>query len=403
MKPRRRYVTRAPAAPVGVDVPGQREMLAVGEIVHAFLHADRPEEAFQFALDRVGPVVGASLASVYVIDGASELMRLAAAHNWPEHLRPWLAEVRVRLGFGPSGEAASERRVIEVPDVFADPDLEDWQDVARELGFRALVALPLQSGNATLGAVTFYFHTWDDFTVERRGLLRLVADVMSAAEERSRLLDRARRAESAAVEALTELDRQYIAVADARRAGRDFISTAAEALRPMMGGVAAHTAESIVASQLIDDLALIAEIEAGTVVPKIERFDPRDPLRRAMTAVAPQDGSVHLIAEEPTHALPPVWGDGGKVGVAVARLLARAAREAVTGEVRASVAVVADRVEYRLPGTGGNDVAWRMASAVASLLGASLTTDTIVGAATVIFSLPLGKPEGRPDGGADAI
>lgn len=403
MKPRRRYVTRTPASPVGIEVPGQREMLAVGEIAHAFLHADRPEEAFQFALDRVGPVVGASLASVYVIDGASELMRLAAAHNWPERLRPWLAEVRVRLGFGPSGEAASERRIIEVPDVFADPDLEDWQEVARELGFGALVALPLQSGTAVLGAVTFYFRAWDDFTVERRGLLRLVADLMSAAAERSRLLDRARRAESAAVEALTELDRQYVAVADARRVGRDFIATAAEALRPVLGDVTDQTPESLAARHLVDDLALIAEIESGVTDPTVGRFDPRDPLRTAMAAVAPPDGSVHLIAEEPTHALPPVWGDGGKVGVAVARLLARAAGEAVTGEVRASVTVVAERVEYRIPGAGGNDVAWRTASAVASLLGASLIADTIDGAATVIFSMPLGKPEGGPAGGADTI
>ena len=107
-------------------------------------------------------------------------MRLAAAHNWPEQHRPWLAEVRVRVGFGPSGEAASERRVIEVPDVFADADLEDWQDVARELGFSAIVSLPLQSATAVLGAVTFYFRAWDDFTLERRGLLRLVADLMVA-------------------------------------------------------------------------------------------------------------------------------------------------------------------------------------------------------------------------------
>lgn len=401
MKPRRRYVIRTPPLPPGVEVPGQREMLAVREIVHAFLHADRPEEAFQFALDRVGPVVGASLASVYVIDGASELMRLAAANNWPERLRPWLADVRVRVGFGPSGEAASERRVIEVPDVFADPDLEDWQDVARELGFRALVALPLQSGTAALGAVTFYFRAWDDFTIERRGLLRLVADLMSAATERSRLLDRARRAESAAVEALTELDKQYVAVANARRVGRDFIAAAAEALRPVMGDTNAHTAESRAARQLLDDLALIAKIESGDAVPTVERFDPRDPLRAAMSAVAPSGGDVHLIAEEPTHVLPPVWGDAQRVGVAVARLLARATGEATTGEVRASVAIVAERVEYRLPGAGGNDVAWLVASAVASLLGATLVAETIDGATTVVFSLPLGKQEGRSDGGTE--
>src|SRR3954471_23162860 len=89
---------------------GLRELKAVREIVHAFLTADRPEDVFQFALDRVSPLVGASFACVYLIDGASELMRLGAVHNWPAQFSPFLGEMRVRLGFGPSGEAASERR-----------------------------------------------------------------------------------------------------------------------------------------------------------------------------------------------------------------------------------------------------------------------------------------------------
>src|ERR1039458_7908754 len=121
--PRRRYATRTPFAPAGAEPPARHELVAVREIVHAFLRADRPEDVFQFALDRVSPVVGASFASVYLVDGASELMRLVAAHNWPEKYRPWLSETRVRVGFGPSGEAASERRAIEIPDLFSDPDL----------------------------------------------------------------------------------------------------------------------------------------------------------------------------------------------------------------------------------------------------------------------------------------
>jgi len=51
-----------------------RELMAVREIAHAFLHADRPEEVFQFALDRVSPLVGATFASIYLVDGASELI-----------------------------------------------------------------------------------------------------------------------------------------------------------------------------------------------------------------------------------------------------------------------------------------------------------------------------------------
>ena len=96
-----------PQLPSTTTTESLRELMAVREIVHAFLNADRPEEVFQFALDRVSPLVGASLASVFIVDGVSELMHLVAAYNWPDRYRPWLGETRVRLGFGPSGEAAA--------------------------------------------------------------------------------------------------------------------------------------------------------------------------------------------------------------------------------------------------------------------------------------------------------
>jgi GAF domain-containing protein len=388
MRPRRRYVQRTLPAPPGTEIPGQRELLAVREIVHAFLHADRPEEAFQFALDRVGPVVGASFASVYVLDGASELMRLVAAHNWPESLRPWLADVRVRVGFGPSGEAASERRVIEVPDVFADPDLEDWQDVARELGFTALVALPLQAGGAATGAVAFYFKTWDDFTGERRGLLRLVADLMATATEKSRLLDRVRRAEAAAADALTELDGQYVMVASSRRAGREFVESAVSALGPVLDAIqGAHPGVSE-ARRVVDDLVLLADIAEGLVTPSPSTFDPRFPLREAMRMVVPADPRVQLVAEEPIHDLPALHTDAEKVSLALARLLARALATASSGaEVRATITAIAGRVVYRVPGREGDDLGWRVAAAVAGLLGATLETEITEAGATVLFAL----------------
>src|SRR5688500_18143566 len=51
----------APPAPAALGEGGDvalRELMAVREIAHAFLTADRPQEVFQFALDRVSPVVG---------------------------------------------------------------------------------------------------------------------------------------------------------------------------------------------------------------------------------------------------------------------------------------------------------------------------------------------------------
>ena len=199
-KPRRQH-WRLPEPDAPATDAQKAEVALLTDLIHSVLRAEHPEEAYQFALDRTCPVVGASLASVFVVDGASELMRLEAQHAWPERWRPWLSEMRVRVGFGPSGEAVSERRVIEVADVFADPGLEDWQEVAKELGFRAIVSLPMITFTRVEGAATFYFAAPGVPAPPTRTLLRAVADIMSVIAEKGTLHELRRRAEAAAVAA----------------------------------------------------------------------------------------------------------------------------------------------------------------------------------------------------------
>ncbi|MGZ9247813.1 MAG: GAF domain-containing protein, partial [Gemmatirosa sp.] len=206
-----------------------RELAAVREIARALHTADRLEELYQFALERVVPLLGASFASVYVREGHGDTMRLAAAHNWPERYAQWMGDARIRLGMGPSGEAAAERRIVEVPDVFADPALADWQDVARELGWRSLVALPLAGNGAggqaphVFGAIAFYFADASHLADDQRWLLRVVADQLAAAAEKADLIDELRRTNAALVESNAELERQYVAVLEARRVKDEFL------------------------------------------------------------------------------------------------------------------------------------------------------------------------------------
>lgn len=395
MKPRRRYVVRTRAHAPAAEAPNQREMLAVREVVHAFLNADHPQEAVQFALDRVAPLVGASLASVYLVDGASELMRLVAASNWPEHLRPWLADVRVRVGFGPSGEAASERRAIEVPDVFAHPDLEDWQEVARELGFRALVAVPLLSGSTVLGAVAFYFSGWSDFTPERRMLLRLTADLIAGGAEKSRLVDRVRRAEAATIEALSELDRQYVTVALARSRWREFADRVVTAMETGLGSLqpASSTADARAA---VDDIMLIVELEAGSAPLADALVDPREPLSEAIARAVPGSGGADVVLDNPSAELPPIRTDRAKVTLLLARLLQRSARGGLP-EVRVTLAASDSHVQYRMPGRAGSDLSWQLAEALVSVLCGTIEVGAVGGIETVTVSLPF-----APEGGATA-
>jgi signal transduction histidine kinase len=353
---------------------GVRELIAVREIVHAFLTADRPEEVFQFALDRVSPLVGATFACVYLVDGASELMRLAAVHNWPERFTPFLGEMRVRLGFGPSGEAAAERRVIEVPDVMADPSLEDWAEVAHELGFRAIVALPLQTGEGVLGAVAFYFEQAGVITAETRSLLRMVADQMAATAQKARLIEDLRRANAALLETNAELERQYGALLDARRVKDEFLANISHELRTPLTAVMGYLAlmdeglagpvtpeqrrtiaQVKVSSEhlleLIGDLLELTTLKRGGLEAVTATFDVRDPLHDAIASTRGRAERVALRVSEPENGTTMV-SDRRKITKMLVALLSNAYKFTPSGEVRLSVAVINGRAVYRVQDTG---------------------------------------------------
>ncbi len=364
---------RLRTGPDGTD-SGLRELIAIREIVHAFLTADRPEEVFQFALDRVGPLVGASFACVYLVDGASELMRLAAVHNWPERFAPFLGEMRVRLGFGPSGEAAAERRVIEVPDVMADPSLEDWAEVAHELGFRAIAALPLQTGDGVLGAVAFYFENAGAVSAETRSLLRMVADQMAATAQKARLIEDLRRANAALVESNAELERQYSALLDARRVKDEFLANISHELRTPLTAVMGYLAlmeEGLAGPitteqrktlaqvktasnhllEMIGDLLELTTLKRGGLEAVTSAFDVRDPLHDAVSNTRGRPEQVALRVNEPQSATIMV-SDRRKIAKLLGALLSNAYKFTPVGEIRVSVTAGDGHVTYRVEDTG---------------------------------------------------
>lgn len=410
--------------------PAQRELNAIREILHAYLNADRPEEAFQFALDRVSPLIGASFASVYLVDGVSELMRLAAAFNWPARYRPWLGEMRVRIGFGPSGEAVSERRMIEVPDVNTDKALEDWAEVASELGFRSLVALPLQSGSGPLGTVTFYFSETGSPTADKRNLMRLLADQMAATAEKVRVADELRRTRAALTEANAELETQYAAVLEARRGKDEFLANASEQLRSPLTTVMAGldhagepgvdlTAARRAASELqwsIDELLEYAALRAGDAPAELDSFDAGEAITAALRLLNAHALPVDVRLDAEGRPDPRMRSDRRKTTRLLASLIATASRWVSGGEIVVSVDADNDHVCYRVhtAGTvvlrdareallqeyraveglaGGTGLGVALASQLARVLGGSVDIDAAVGEGlTFVVRLPTEAP-----------
>jgi signal transduction histidine kinase len=352
-----------------------RELMVVREIAHAFLTADRPEEVFQFALERVSPLVGATFASIYLIEPGDEQMRLAAAYNWPEKFRPFLGEMRVKVGLGPSGEAVSERHAITIPDVFADASLTDWQEVAKELGFRALVALPLSSRGTVLGAVTFYFAETGGLTPERSGLLQIVADQMAATTEKAALIQQLRRTNAALTDSNAELEKQYLAALEARRMKDEFLANISHELRtpltavlgyadlmqeglsgPLTGEQSSTIEQMTSASQrlleLIDDLLELTTLKGGEARLTVESFDAREAMKDALAAARePAAGVVVKLKMSEGDA---IWirSDRRKVAKILTSLLNNAFKFTTEGDVLAALESRNNSVRFSVRDTG---------------------------------------------------
>jgi signal transduction histidine kinase len=420
--------------------------MVVREIVHAFHTAERPGDVYQFALDRVSPLVGASFACVYLVESGSELMKLGAIHNWPQRYAKFLSQLRVKLGSGPSGQAAAERRVIEVSDVFTDGAAEDWREVATELGFRSIVALPLQTGTEVIGAITFYFKDAGTPSVEARHLFQMVADQMAATAEKSRLIDDLRASNAALETSNAELERQYLALLDARRVKDEFLSNISHELRTplttvigyislMQEGVAGpvttdqqQTLAHVKASSehllsLIGDLLELTMLRRGGGEVSVSRFDIRDPMQEVLDNTPGRRPEVLLDVTMPPPTI--IETDRRLLGKILSALLSNAYKFTHSGHVTFGAAVVVDRVRYavqdsgigipkdaegyifeefrQLDGTttrryGGSGLGLTLARRFARLLGGDILLESVEGQGTTfIVDLPLGANATRND------
>jgi signal transduction histidine kinase len=261
-----------------------------------------------------------------------------------------------------------------VPDVIADPSLEDWAEVAQELGFRAIVALPLQTGEGVLGAVAFYFENAGAISGETRSLLRMVADQMAATAQKARLIEDLRRANGALLESNAELERQYAALLEARRVKDEFLANISHELRTPLTAVMGYLAlmeeglagpvtpeqrktlaQVKTSSQhlldLIGDLLELTTLKRGGLEAVTSAFDVRDPLHDAVSSTRGRSDDVALRVNEPETGTIMV-SDRRKIAKLLGALLSNAYKFTRNGEVRVSVEVRNDLAVYRVQDTG---------------------------------------------------
>src|SRR5690606_5275882 len=260
-------------------------------------------------------------------DEEPDLLRVVTAYNWPQRYAGYLGSMRVRLGNGPTGRAVLDNARFDVADVFADPELEEWWDSARELRFRSAIALPLAVEGEPIGSLTLYFRDSEAFTEADRGLLRLVADQLAATAEKARLIEDLQKANARLREQNVVLEGRYREAEEAKRVKDEFLANVSHELRTpltaMLGyafllreGIPGVLAEEQLTTvrkiedagaqmvSLIDGLLDLTQLRLGRLEAKRELCDATELARSALTASPLPRPGVEVVLDVADERIP---------------------------------------------------------------------------------------------------
>ncbi len=206
-------------------------------------------------------------AQIFQVEGV-DTMRLMSRYG-PVRASLETGETR-RLGRGsPSGRSIVERRIIEIPDLLAEVDRDEYPDVAaaiRRQSIRTTVGVPLLREGVPIGAMTLFRTEVRPFTEREVALLKTFADQAVIAIENATLFEQlqARNAE------LTEALEQQTATAEIL----NVISRSPTDVQPVLDAIAEHGTR---VSRAVDCLVHVAEDEDLVVAAQfsLDAFRPR--------------------------------------------------------------------------------------------------------------------------------
>ncbi len=348
----------------------QRELELTREIAAAFLSAQHPLELYRNALAQITPLVGASFASVFTRDQTElDLLKLVCAHNWPQASARYLGQMRIRVGRGPTGRAVELADAVEVKDVFADHGLREWWEPARELGFVALISLPLQNMEGTVGALTFYYDTRHEFTDEERHILHLVATQLSTMADRAQTLQDLRTDNEKLRGQVAILTNRVAEAEESRRLKTEFLANMSHELRTPLNSILGYAfllqnqgeplsdeqrsalakidASATALLRLINDLLELTQLKLDRATLQQGPEDAVLLAKRAATmmGVLPESVTFRLLAM-PDHI--PIETDGDKVVKILDNLLSNAVKFTPKGEISLTVRQTGPRNDRRV-------------------------------------------------------
>jgi signal transduction histidine kinase/CheY-like chemotaxis protein len=328
-----------------------RHLQAVTETALAPRNAN---EVLQDILQRVRKALGANTASLLLLDAEGKNLVPMHSIGLTEEIE---LGVRVAVGQGVSGKIGDSPRGLIVP------DLRDEVVVSPVLRSRvqSLVGVPLRSGPRFLGVLHVGSAQLHAFTSDDLDLLRLIADRIVLAMERTRLLETERLARQEAESASRTKDEFLAVLSHELRTPLNAVYGWARMLQARRLGEteAARALDAIVRNadsqvQLIDDLLDVSRIVTGKMRLDVHDVSLDTVIEAALDAVRPAAEAKSIRLQPVLGPLPgPVTGDAARLQQVIWNLLINAVKFTPEGgRVEVSLRSVDSHVEIAVSDTG---------------------------------------------------
>jgi PAS domain S-box-containing protein len=141
------------------------------------------EKILTITVDEMGAFAG----SITLINEETGKLEFAATYGLPDDYIERINRKKVPITNSPSGIVLETGRYYPVPNVFEEPRVKPWLDLARELGFSAQFFMPMKRNEEVIGLLNIYIEHPHEFTESEIAFLTIASSQAASVIENARL------------------------------------------------------------------------------------------------------------------------------------------------------------------------------------------------------------------------
>jgi signal transduction histidine kinase len=326
-----------------------KELRVLGEVSQALNSTLDLETVLTTIVAKSTQLTNTDAGAIYVFDRAQQEFRLRATYGMDETMVASIRKQRIGAGETAIGQAAARRQPIQIPDLQAEPR-SAGRDIVLAAGFRALLVIPLLSGERIIGGLVVRRREPGLFPKHIIDLLQTFADQSVIAIQNARLFRE------------VEEKRQELEIASQHKS--QFLANMSHELRTPLNAILGYTElildsiygempdnvrrvlERVQANgrhllDLINDVLDLSKIEAGQLSLSLADYSFDEVVQRVHAAVEPLAAEKRLtLALELPAELPPGHGDERRLTQVLLNLVGNAIKFTDVGQVQIRVALV---------------------------------------------------------------